>query len=122
MFSWLENLDKKRWWNMIIIVGFIFAILFGAKIITIIDPQAGFLISVGLLFVGIGEGANHKKVIEYKIGKQIFYNPFSKTIEGESPTIKIPKGYIYKREPIFIGLLFDFIGVALIIIGLVKLI
>jgi len=122
MFSWLENLDKKRWWNMIIIVGFVFAILFGAKIITIIDPQAGFLLSIGLLFIGIGEGANHQKVTDYTTGKMVYFNPFSKTIKGETPTMKIPKGYIYKRKPIFIGILFDFIGIALIAIGLYKLI
>jgi len=121
MFSWLDNLDKKRWWNMLIITSFIFAILFGAKVITIINPQAGFLISLGLLFVGIGEGANHKKITDYKIGKIVYYDPFSQEEYGKTPTLKIPKGYTYKREPIFIGILFDVIGIALIIIGLFKL-
>ena len=107
---------------MLIITSFIFAILFGAKVITIINPQAGFLISIGFLFVGIGEGANHKKVTDYHIGNIVFYNPFSEEIQGKSPTLKIPKGYTYKREPIFIGILFDVIGIALIIIGLFKLI
>ena len=121
MFSWLDNLDKKRWWNMLIITSFIFAILFGAKVITIINPQAGFLISLGFLFVAIGEGANHKKVTDYHVGKIVYYNPFSEEIQGKSPTLKIPKGYTYKRKPIFIGILFDVIGIALIFIGLFKL-
>ena len=121
MFSWLEKLEHKRWWNMLIVVSFVFAVLFGTKAVTIIDPQAGFLMSIGLLFVGIGEGANHKKVTEYKTGKIVYYDPFFEKVRGETPTMKIPKGSIYKREPIFIGILFDAIGIALVFAGIVKI-
>ena len=120
MFSWLENLDKKRWWNMLIIVGFIFAILFGMKLITIIPPIAGFLFSIGLLFVGIGEGANHQKIPNYETGEYAWIDPINNKKVASIPA-KIQKGYIYKRKPVFIGIVFDVFGILLMLIGLYKL-
>ena len=106
---------------MLIATGFIFAILFGTRVINIIDPQIGFLFSIGLLFVGIGESANHKKEIVYEKGNEIFYNPLNGEVIGKSPTLHIPKGTAYKRKPIFIGILFDIIGIAFITVALYKL-
>jgi len=121
MFKWLENLDTKRWWNMILIIGLTFAILFGTKTITLIDPQAGFLMSVGFILLAIGESANHKKAIQYQKGHISFFNPLSDQEVGQSPELDIPIGYKYVRKPIFIGIVFDIFGVALFLAGIAKL-
>jgi len=118
MFKWLENLDTKRWWNMLIITSFILMVLFGSKVITIVDPQAGFLFSLGILLFAIGESANHKKIIEYKIIQD------SGTVDGwtgKDIYQKVPIGASYIRKPIFIGLVLDFVGLVFFIVGIIKL-
>ena len=121
MFKWLENLDTKRWWNMLIITSFILMVLFGSKVITIVDPQAGFLFSLGILLFAIGESANHEKIQTYKKGHISYFDPFTGEEVGRGPLANFPDGYKYIRKPIFIGLVLDFVGLVFFIVGIIKL-
>ena len=111
---------------MFVVIGFVFAILFGTKTITIINPEAGFLISIAMLAFGIAEAANHQEVTQYKKGKISYSDPylqqeyFLDEIKN-SPTVHIPDGKTYVRKPIFIGIVLDIISAILFIAGVIKL-
>jgi len=126
VFSWLEKLDQKRWWNMFVIVGFVFAVLFGTGAVTVVDAEAGFIISIATLCFGIAEAANHKKVTNYRKGKVSHFDPylqeeyFADEIKN-SPTMLIPDGETYVREPVFLGIVLEAVSAILFITGVIKL-
>ena len=126
MFTWLENIEKKRWWMIFVIVGFIFSVLFGTGSISVINSEAGFIISVAVLVFGIAESANHKKVSIYKSGKVSYFDPyFDKEYFWDeiqnSPPVKIKTGESYIRKPIFIGIVLDIVSAVLFVVGVIKL-
>ncbi len=111
---------------MFVIVGFVFAILFGTKAITIVDPEAGFLLSIALLAFGIGEAANHKEVTSYETTKITHFDPyldreyFMDEIRN-SPFVRVPTGKTYVRKPVFVGIVLDAMAAVLFLAGVIKL-
>ena len=126
MFSWLEKLEFKRWWNMVIVIGFVFAVLFGTKAITIIDPTAGFLLSLATLLFGIAEAASHQEEMQYTVGREYHHNSYMpedlfRDKWQKMPPVHIPTGKKYVRKPIFIGIVLDIVAAILFLAGVAKL-
>lgn len=102
--DFLKGLIVDSWYKAFIYIGalaFLTSLFVDVKGLTNFQLQ---ILSGGMFFIGVGEWINHKTNIYYK-----------------SPNVYTgPGGYVYETvwKPSFIGILFDLIGMILLIAGI----
>ena len=101
--DFLKGLIIDRWYKVFVYLGaltFIVSLFVEVKGITNFEVQ---MISLGFLFIGIGEWKNEKMLVEYK-------PPNAYT--GPAGIIQTPV-----RSPDLVGILFDLVGVVFFLFG-----
>ena len=96
----LSKVALDYWYQVLMVVGIFIFILSGAGLLKAFPVVPTSLISFGVFWVGLGEWANHPL--------QTRFHP-----------IGIVRGH--PRNPRFIGIAFDILGVGLIVVGGYKL-
>jgi hypothetical protein len=99
--DFLKGIDLTHWWNVLIACGLALVVAALAA-----HERGLILIGLGMISWGFGESSNHKKMIEFM-----------------PASAYIPQGILtsYPRLPRPLGLSLDFVGFALILFGIWKL-
>ncbi len=95
MWDWLKALDLGRWWKVAIAVGVVIAVTAVAA-----KDRPSLLIGLGMIAGGFGEWMNHPMEMEPRAGGMLT---------------------TFERKNRALGLIFDILGLLLIVIGLFSL-
>jgi hypothetical protein len=121
-----QNLDYKRWFNMIAVASFlIFSICLGG-IVGIYTPNDLLLIknimsiSIGLFFISVGEISCKKIVPNDEIGEIHHVNPLTGESWGKMSNVKISRGKKEIRIWTAPGIIFYLIGLGFLFSSILK--
>lgn len=118
-----KNLDFTRWYNVMLVFGFLLLMAFGTETFTVIDPQAGAAFSFAMVLVGIGEGANRHKVDDYEYGYTANFDKFTGKFISRIPIIERRlKGKKEVRIWTTAGKVFYLLGSLMAVLGFILLV
>lgn len=121
-----QNLDYKRWFNMIAVASFLIFSLCLGGIVGVYTPNDIPLIkiilsiSAGLFFISVGEIACKKIVIDEQIGDIHQINPLTGESWGHIPNVKISRGKKEIRTWTVPGIIFYLIGLVILFLSISK--
>jgi len=103
----LSKLALDAWYKVLIVIGTFVVLLNGAGLLPNYPTKQTFLIGLGCIIYGVGEWINH---------------PLNETVQPRTATTPTLKWTDHSWNPRPFGLLFDGIGICLLVWGFYKLI